>query len=57
MKTKLMWQGGQKAIKAEYPGEFPEFESDTRSMMLMTFDMYEDMRKHLTDLKICLVKK
>ena len=57
MKTKLMWQGGQKEIKAEYPGEFPEFESDTCSMMLMTFDMYEDMRKHLTDLKICLVKK
>ena len=55
-KTKLMVEKGQETIHAEFPGGFPELESDTHSMMLMTFSMYEDMKRYLTDLKICLVR-
>lgn len=55
-KTKMMFEETKGVIDKEYPGEFPELESDMHSMMHMTFSMYMDMQEYLTDLKICLVR-
>ena len=56
MKTKLLIEESQEVINKQFPGELPELESDIGNMMLMSLSIYTDLRKYLTDLKICLVK-
>ncbi len=55
-KTKMVWQGTQNVINTEHPGSILELDSSTYHMMLMTISMYMKIRKHLIDLKVCIIR-